>query len=136
MAELAERLARIASSQLPNAALVGANDAISVADVREIMRLLADRDGWVRAANGNAAALRRWQSWASDLLDEYGRQPIGGQHGDESARLVIGTLVGLAPGVPRCERCGCFSTRHEADDEELRGCVDCECTQYEGGRDA
>jgi len=50
MADLVERLSRIASSQLPGAALVGANDGISVADLREIMRLLADRDGWVRAA--------------------------------------------------------------------------------------
>lgn len=33
--------------------------------------------------------------------------------------------------VPRCSRCGCMSTAHAVDDEELRGCLDCECDQFE-----
>lgn len=99
--------------------------------VSEIMRLLADRDGWIRASGEHGKALRVWQEWAATLLDEHGRQPLHGQHGDEPAREVIAQLVGLAPGVPRCSRCGCFSTRHEVDDEELRECADCECEEYE-----
>lgn len=37
------RISRVASSSLPNAALVNDADRISVGDVREVMRLLADR---------------------------------------------------------------------------------------------
>lgn len=125
------RISRVASSSLPNAALVNDADRISVGDLREVMRLLADRDGWIRASGEHGKALRVWQEWAATLLDEYGRQPLHGQHGDELAREVIAQLVGLAPGVPRCSRCGCFSTRHEVDDEELRECADCECEEYE-----
>ena len=44
------RISRVASSSLPNAALVNDADRISVGDVREVMRLLADRDGWIGAS--------------------------------------------------------------------------------------
>ena len=37
------RISRVASSSLPNAALVNDADRISVGDLREVMRLLADR---------------------------------------------------------------------------------------------
>lgn len=33
----------------------------------------------------------------------------------------------------RCSRCGCPASDHVVDDEERRGCVECECTQYEVG---
>lgn len=72
-----------------------------------------------------------WQKWAADLLDELARQPLYGQHGDDAARDIIRQLALMAPAVPRCSRCGCFATRHEVDDDELRGCVDCECEQFE-----
>jgi hypothetical protein len=51
VSELTTRLSKIASSMMANAALVNDSDGISVGDVREIMRLLADREGWVRAAH-------------------------------------------------------------------------------------
>jgi len=57
-----------------------------------------------------------------------------GSHGDEPAREVIAQLAGMAAGVPRCLRCGCFSTVHEVDDEELRECTGCECTAFEAPR--
>lgn len=81
-------------------------------------------ESWRRAALA-------WQRWATELLHDLGRQPLHGEHGDESARELIATLAGMAPGAPRCSQCGCFSTRHEVDDEELRECADCECTQFE-----
>lgn len=76
------------------------------------------------------ASYLEWEYWATDLLTELGRQPLNGRHVDEAAREVIATLARLAPGVPRCENCGCFATRHEVDDEEFRECADCECEQY------
>jgi hypothetical protein len=70
-----------------------------------------------------------WQSWATELLDSLGRQPLHGEHGDGPAREVIAQLAAMAPGVPRCSNCGCFSTSHEVDDEERRECTECECKQ-------
>ena len=93
-----------------------------------------ERAGWKQIAETWRVANLRWQSWAADLLEEYGRQPLHGHHGDGPAREIIAQIVGMAPGVPRCSCCGCFSTRHEVDDEELRKCADCECDQFEGGR--
>jgi hypothetical protein len=90
----------------------------------ELARLAAQSESWRKAHSA-------WQDWATELLAALGRHPLGGQHGDGPAREIIATLAGLAPGVPRCSRCGCFATRHEVDDEELRACADCECAQYE-----
>lgn len=33
--------------------------------------------------------------------------------------------------LARCSRCGCPAAVHEVDDEERRGCTECECLQYE-----
>lgn len=44
------RLSRIASSKLASASLVNNADEISVGDIREVMRLLANMDGWYRTA--------------------------------------------------------------------------------------
>lgn len=33
--------------------------------------------------------------------------------------------------LARCSRCGCPAADHEVDDEERRGCTECECLQYE-----
>lgn len=82
VATLLERLSRIASSELPNAALVGINDQLSVGDVREIMRLLADRDGWVRAAgvyqeqirDAETALGRAWMYGGVSLADGIRRK--------------------------------------------------------------
>lgn len=46
---LQDRLSKIATSNLPNGAALIASDDITVGDVREIMHLLADREGWIRA---------------------------------------------------------------------------------------
>lgn len=78
-----------------------------------------------------AKACMAWQEWAGALLKDLGRQPIGGLLGDHQAREALEKLVMMAPGVPRCSRCGCFVTRHEVDNEERRECVDCECAQFE-----
>ncbi len=77
------------------------------------------------------AGYNSWADWAKDLLDDLGRQPLHGFHGDGPAREAIAQLAGQAAGVPRCSRCGCFVTRHEVDDEERRECADCECSQFE-----
>lgn len=76
-------------------------------------------------------AHQAWSEWARELLYDVGRQLLHGEHGDTAAMAIIEQLARMAPGVPRCSRCGCFSTLHEVDDEELRECSDCECTQYE-----
>ena len=95
-----------------------------------VRALIDERDHWKANCESWRMAYNAWQDWAGELLDDLGRQPTHGSHGDEPAREIIAQLVGMAPGVPRCQECGCFSTRHEADDEELRGCVDCECHQF------
>jgi hypothetical protein len=87
----------------------------------------ANNDSWRMVYNA-------WQDWAQELLSDLGRQPLHGSHGDEPAREVIAQLAGMAAGVPRCLRCGCFSTVHEVDDEELRECTGCECTAFEAPR--
>lgn len=76
-------------------------------------------------------ALDEWQGWASALVRELGRHALRDTHPDRMVRAIIEQLARMAPGVPRCSRCGCFATRHECDDAELRACVDCECTQFE-----
>ena len=78
-----------------------------------------------------AIAADEWVRWAADLLDDLGRQPPKGRHDDAAAREILAQLAGMAPGAPRCARCGCFATRHEVEVEELRACADCECTQFE-----
>ena len=83
----------------------------------------AQSEEWRRAYNS-------WTDWATELLHDLGRQPLGGEHGDGPAREVIAQLASLAPGVPRCLGCGCFATRHVADDEERRECADCECRRW------
>lgn len=93
--------------------------------------LRSERDEWKAMVDSWRVPYLKWQDWAKDLLDTLGRQPLHGSHGDDSAREVIATLAGMAPGVPRCADCGCFSTVHEVDDEELRGCTDCACRQFE-----
>lgn len=57
MSTVFDRLSTIATSREPNAARVGDCDGLSVGDVREVMRLLADREGWIRAANKRMAAV-------------------------------------------------------------------------------
>lgn len=91
---------------------------------------LGRRDEVGEAMHATSRYLRAWQGWASSLLDECGRQPLYGQHGDDRARSNIDYLVSFAPGVPRCCRCGCFLSRHKLEGGELRGCVDCECSGY------
>ena len=91
---------------------------------------MADFD-WYEESERWRRACVAWQDWARGLLDSHGRRPLHGEHGDEAARAIIGQLTVNAPFVPRCLRCGCFATRHEVDDEDLRECADCECTQYE-----
>lgn len=103
-----------------------------VADaVAKVERLTRERD----EGRANSESWRRvcnaWQDWATELLHDYGRQPLYGEHGDGPAREIIAQLVGMVPGVPRCSRCGCFATEHEVDDEERRECTRCECTQFE-----
>lgn len=88
---------------------------------------------WQATSESWRRAHHAWQEWAGHLLDELGRQPLHGGHGDESARAVIAQLAGMAPGVPRCAGCGCYSTLHEVDDEELRACTECECQQFDTG---
>lgn len=44
------KLSRVATSDEPNAALLRPGDSISVGDVREVMRLFANMDGWYRCA--------------------------------------------------------------------------------------
>lgn len=34
------------------------------------------------------------------------------------------------PTHPSCEACGCPPECHAVDDQELRGCRECECEQY------
>lgn len=106
--------------------------------------VVEDADGeWVRSEEASQAradadwwrlAYNSWQDWAKELLSDLGRQTLHGEHGDGPAREIIGQLAGMTPGAPRCSRCGCFASRHEVDDEELRGCADCECTAYEAPR--
>lgn len=98
--------------------------------IAAIRELRDERDHWKANNDSWRMVYNAWQDWAKDLLDEYGRQPLHGSHGDEPAREVIAQLVGMAPGVPRCLDCGCFSTVHEVDDEELRSCTDCACRQF------
>ena len=98
---------------------------------KTIASLTDERDHWKANCESWHMVYNAWQDWAKDLLDDLGRQPLHGIHGDGPAREVIAQLTGMAAGVPRCSRCGCFSTRHEVDDEELRNCADCECTQFE-----
>lgn len=74
-----------------------------------------------------------WRIWAAELVLDLGRQSLCATHPDRVVRKIIEQLARMAPGVPRCHRCGCFATRHECDDEELRACVDCECSQFEAG---
>ena len=114
--------------------------ALLIEGAIDVLRLSAEgrineqtADSWGRCNTDAIAAfeIKRWQDWATDLLDEFGRQPLHGSHGDEPAREVIAQLAAMAPGVPRCMECGCFSTVHEVDDEELRGCTDCACKQFE-----
>lgn len=90
------------------------------------LRLMAETSESWRLAH------QAWSEWASKLLYSLGRQPLHGEHGDTAAMAIIEQLACLAPGVPRCSRCKCFATIHEVDDEDLRECSDCECTQYEG----
>ena len=76
------RISRVASSTLPNAALVNDADRISVGDVREVMRLLADRDGWVRAAgvyqeqirDAETALGRAWMHGGATLAEGIRRK--------------------------------------------------------------
>jgi hypothetical protein len=103
--------------------------------IRQLRRRAEDAEAAHGDTKANSTwwrlAYNSWQDWAAELLDDLGRQPLGGQHGDGPARELIAQLAGQAAGVPRCSRCGCFASRHEVDDEELRGCADCECTAYQ-----
>lgn len=87
---LGERLSKIASSSLPNAGLITHYDGLSVGDVREVMRLLADREGWVssfhfmagererlrEALGACAQAMETWGSW-EDGVPEAGEGEYG-----------------------------------------------------------
>lgn len=86
--------------------------------------LRANCDSWRMAYNS-------WQDWATGLLHDLGCQPLHGELGDGPARVAIEQLCMMAKGVPRCSNCGCFSSQHEPDGEELRECINCECKQYE-----
>ena len=108
--------------------------AVENFQAQEIRDLRDERDGWKANCESWRMVYNAWQDWANDLLDDLGRQPLHGSHGDGPAREVIAQLAGMAAGVPRCSRCGCFSTRHEVDDEELRNCADCECTAFEAAQ--
>ena len=109
----------------------GAPLALNWTQVLAAIRELRDeRDGWKANCESWRMVYNAWQDWSSDLLDELGRQPLHGSHGDGPAREVIAQLASMAPGVPRCLNCGCFSTVHEVDDEELRNCTGCECRQF------
>lgn len=99
--------------------------------IQEIRAMRDERDHWKANCESWRMVYNAWQDWSTDLLDTLGRQPLHGSHGDEPAREVIAQLARMAPGVPRCLDCGCFSTVHEVDDEELRGCTDCACKQFE-----
>jgi hypothetical protein len=72
--ELTARLAAVASSQLPNAAVIG--DGITVGDIREVMRLLADREGWVRTANIRLKELDQAQRVARSLAGAFLRHEL------------------------------------------------------------
>lgn len=85
------------------------------------------------ALASRTVALDEWHGWASALVNDLGRHSLRDTHPDRMLRAIIEQLARMAPGVPRCHRCGCFATRHECDDEELRACVDCECSQFEAG---
>lgn len=98
----------------------------------EVRALKAERESWREIAESWRKPCNEWQSWAEMLLSDLGRQPIGGRVGDGPARDVIEALALKAPGVPRCEQCGCFATRHEVDDGERLICIDCDCLRYEG----
>lgn len=104
----------------------GLEHALTITE-RERDDAAATRESWRRSCLA-------WQDWADELLTDLGRQPIGGKHGDRCAREIIGQLAYAVSPVQRCSCCGCFSTRHVVDDEELRECVDCECKQYECGQ--
>ena len=112
--------------------LVGGRDLMESRAQKLVERVVAleDERDWKANNDSWRMAYNAWQDWAKDLLDELGRQPLHGSHGDGPAREVIAQLAGMAPGVPRCLDCGCFSTVHEVDDEELRGCTDCACRQF------
>ena len=128
LADAAEALGRVRPSD-------GAPLALNWNQVlQEIRDLRDERDGWKANCESWRMVYNAWQDWANDLLDDLGRQPLHGSHGDGPAREVIAQLAGMAAGVPRCSRCGCFSTRHEVDDEELRNCADCECTAFEAAQ--
>ncbi len=125
LADAAEALGRVRPSD-------GAPLALNWNQVlQEIRDLRDERDGWKANCESWRMVYNAWQDWSSDLLDELGRQPLHGSHGDGPAREVIAQLASMAPGVPRCLNCGCFSTVHEVDDEELRECTGCECTAFE-----
>jgi hypothetical protein len=43
----------------------------------------------------------RWQEWAAKLLSELGLQPLHGEHGDDSARNIIGNIARKTSGATR-----------------------------------
>lgn len=98
--------------------------------IQGIRELREELGGWKANCESWRTVYNAWLDWSSDLLDELGRQPLHGIHGDGPAREIIAQLASMAPGVPRCMDCGCFSTVHEVDDEELSGCTDCACRQF------
>ena len=99
-----------------------------MSDFETILFLRAQANEWRLAA-------LMWQRWATDLLHEFGRQPLHGEHGDQLARDTIAQLVSLAPSVPRCASCGCFATRHDFNLQTMDGCADCECGAYLDGKE-
>ncbi len=64
------KLSRIAKSRLANASLVNNADEISYGDVREIMRLFANMDGWYRTECELRAKLMSREKFISELADE------------------------------------------------------------------
>ena len=87
-----------------------------------IRNMRDDRD----AARSDAAALEDRISAVARLVEANGC--------DCDCASCLACSVWFALSVPRCQCCGCFSTRHKVDDGELRGCGDCDCTQLLSGR--
>jgi hypothetical protein len=80
-------------------------------------------------------ALRAAANSLGTIASQAGHRPgmledMDDVRGHATARWTVACEL-LPEAKCRCSRCGCLPTRHRVDDEALRECLDCECTEYE-----